>query len=1184
MLTPTYVNVKSFFYPLGNTPAANLLRDYCPGEEAVKILAIGCGDVRNILFTLWSERASACAFNFTTCDLDPAVLARNVFLLTAVTRNPSSEDIERLWRIYYHFYVTSADLSWIHEHCKQLLSVSGSITAWNNSTFGSSLKYSTEASLFQVRRIWTLYSEIRTTQEDAVTRHDIKSMYDNYYSTKDGPRFAMHAVRSAGAHGLSTAQPLNEAFHNFWKTGVVAGNDRDVSVLSQDDGGRVNPLMAISPTGPNRFNVHYGADPLAGFHLAEVFDIPQTTAAIRGSLASLVKSQFSDWCRSFASRVATSSVNIMHHCGDAVNFSHALQGIDGSSILPSFTYFYSKPWSAVPLELPSDIVTDYDIIDTSNVMDHVGLLNLLIAVVPLLSTKHDSVLYTENLLQSAKDSEDVLKTLLHSNVTMSSLLFHVAPVGYLLGTTTDSTHAEQQIAICTSSEKGRQKQYRMRISWRRPLQGDSMVSDSNSVPYRLEMDPHELASFFMHTYLAMFREAEDISIRMEVMMRKVTQPLAGDLGFYSRLSFVTLLTSAKRTISTNWRACISTLVEMIENDRSLFIGSNSLQELYMQLHLSGLWYSPMLEDNPRRHVTYYGKPRPAGEPGVLGRPILPGTVHIALIVPRSSLAIFTERPVDQVGTPGLHLHVRNHAFDNSFFAVDTFFGQFESDDIDTASVIEDDRGWAGTSDMIITCRVPTWGLLLGRRQDLCIELVITTSPTTSSYTMELGARNIVFGASLDSKNVRILAQAPSTKPRALLDTYSTTKESAHPVSAVVALKHDGTVQSIGVTRNFAPVSEESRALKNGGMVNLSQISPCIVAISIGELKDTAQFIFPFPVDGSACKMKIARKSSWIEIKAPTSNALQSGGFQVDPFPIVNQDASPLAWGMGRVNPDLQPQVQISTSTRTFLEVLFPMALSKSERARANTKQDSGPMPPMILLKEVIGHMFSACAGSHSSAPGKRIPFFIVEHNQDRKTLVADTLRHDRNTGSVFLDAFYMPPSAELEKHRSFEAMLANKNSRSLIFDVSKEEMELWQRLLPALIERCRSWEHATDCKRKTRPTKSFICDCGMGKDAAHMPKDYQGLAKFAIRVAIPMISAVPYVESMIDEEMVSKMTDAMDGVSLGKKKSATTKAGCDNCGSDKPGLKVCSRCEKVKYCNHACQKAAWKTHKKVCKR
>lgn len=81
MLTPTYVNVKSFFYPIGNTPAANLLRDYRPGEGPVEILAIGCGDIRNILFTLWSEQHNACAFNFTACDCDPAIIGKHLILL-----------------------------------------------------------------------------------------------------------------------------------------------------------------------------------------------------------------------------------------------------------------------------------------------------------------------------------------------------------------------------------------------------------------------------------------------------------------------------------------------------------------------------------------------------------------------------------------------------------------------------------------------------------------------------------------------------------------------------------------------------------------------------------------------------------------------------------------------------------------------------------------------------------------------------------------------------------------------------------------------------------------------------------------------------------------------------------------------------------------------------------------------
>lgn len=79
MLTPTHVNLKPFSYPIGDTPASNLLRDLRPGKEPVEILALGCGDVRNILFTLWSQKNIKCKLNFTACDLDPAVLGKHIF-------------------------------------------------------------------------------------------------------------------------------------------------------------------------------------------------------------------------------------------------------------------------------------------------------------------------------------------------------------------------------------------------------------------------------------------------------------------------------------------------------------------------------------------------------------------------------------------------------------------------------------------------------------------------------------------------------------------------------------------------------------------------------------------------------------------------------------------------------------------------------------------------------------------------------------------------------------------------------------------------------------------------------------------------------------------------------------------------------------------------------------------------
>jgi len=42
---------------------------------------------------------------------------------------------------------------------------------------------------------------------------------------------------------------------------------------------------------------------------------------------------------------------------------------------------------------------------------------------------------------------------------------------------------------------------------------------------------------------------------------------------------------------------------------------------------------------------------------------------------------------------------------------------------------------------------------------------------------------------------------------------------------------------------------------------------------------------------------------------------------------------------------------------------------------------------------------------------------------------------------------------------------------------------------------------------------------------------------------------------------------------------------CDNCGKEEDGMRqfsVCPRCKEVPYCGRACQKEAWRNHKKVC--
>lgn len=67
MLGATIVSLRYFFYPIGNTPAVNVLQDraraaYGALEDGlVQVLLLACGDPRNLFFSLWCESDSGMA-------------------------------------------------------------------------------------------------------------------------------------------------------------------------------------------------------------------------------------------------------------------------------------------------------------------------------------------------------------------------------------------------------------------------------------------------------------------------------------------------------------------------------------------------------------------------------------------------------------------------------------------------------------------------------------------------------------------------------------------------------------------------------------------------------------------------------------------------------------------------------------------------------------------------------------------------------------------------------------------------------------------------------------------------------------------------------------------------------------------------------------------------------------------
>jgi hypothetical protein len=72
--------------PIGNTPAT-CLTQALPLRKPANVLLLGCGDARSILYTLYADpSAKSRKFDFTCCDIEPAVLGKNANQQSIITR------------------------------------------------------------------------------------------------------------------------------------------------------------------------------------------------------------------------------------------------------------------------------------------------------------------------------------------------------------------------------------------------------------------------------------------------------------------------------------------------------------------------------------------------------------------------------------------------------------------------------------------------------------------------------------------------------------------------------------------------------------------------------------------------------------------------------------------------------------------------------------------------------------------------------------------------------------------------------------------------------------------------------------------------------------------------------------------------------------------------------------------
>ena len=173
-----------------------------------------------------------------------------------------------------------------------------------------------------------------------------------------------------------------------------------------------------------------------------------------------------------------------------------------------------------------------------------------------------------------------------------------------------------------------------------------------------------------------------------------------------------------------------------------------------------------------------------------------------------------------------------------------------------------------------------------------------------------------------------------------------------------------------------------------------------------------------------------------------------------------------------------------------------LAFSNNEKiARENsTQQDPGPL---VNLKESIAAVFFRWAGVEKSSENMKSRFHPLGlYNPSGEigvyTLIfVNDIRLDLASHTIVADACVVPLSQQnLDKLSPALGRLSGINQ--VLIKTPDDETKLWNLLLPALAERCRTWKHLPTCEYLHQGIPVYmdglkfeaspLCSCGKGKD------------------------------------------------------------------------------------------------------
>lgn len=703
--------------------------------------------------------------DFTCCDIEAEIIARNTIILTLIADDEEGVLSQHLWNIYYHIFLNKGSMEVLQTHVKNLLKCSQSLQDWNLGPYASRVRFCDEGTFQAVVKLWKLYATDSSSQQEYTTIQTLlKDQWkaaQNHQKERTGGGLVLDCLSAAAPVLLSAFLDADKLYRTFWDTGTCLNDKKIVRDLTI-----ANPMFGCLRSG---IILHYGQSPLSGFHLAPAYTqvTPQSPLSLSSSkrlwptssnVFKVAFEQFAAWSIAYRQKLDQLTVRFVN--ADAVAFSNVLQHqrTHGCS---EDAHWFRNLWTFETLVLDKNeysqqgsTPTMFNVIDTSNLVDHLGSLNVLIAVAPLLENTSSSTLRTEIMVPREVDVATSAEKLLCGDLPTVSSLLGLKPTQYWTNATMTWEMNESLFPDLPESQS-LARISRPVISWKR--------LDTSSVHY----DASELAHFLYGVYLNMFAD-ESWASRFSMLSlanRDLLQKKLHAYDLYTRASLTSLLRYVQNSNIVDWLPFIHEFVGSIIDDSVLNMGPHHFQSFFTHLEMGSLLPAGQMFDGvwPQAFAAELVGPFRRWSN-------IPSVICVTLVVPRKAVALFSDLSKGN-GTPlcQLQLHSSISQAQNFYPDIQMGFGTVHAtgeafSDQYRITVTPDTLGWRGRSPLIVSAMVSTKSLVAHGDPAARVVFALKSTPNSiAHFSSKLGFSLHLHASKVGGKDVFVTKYRPNVE-------------------------------------------------------------------------------------------------------------------------------------------------------------------------------------------------------------------------------------------------------------------------------------------------------------------------------------------------------------------------------------------------------------------------------------